>query len=381
MPGGNRAVRRTGRPMTLIATAGVDTYPAIFGVVPVADRERPESETGGPIAGEPPIGAIAESNGLVPQSSQKIVLLGDNCVIAWTGNVDVAREVIGDLQAIASKALLSMPIVDACFSKLGPKAKDEVSFVGWVKEGEVFHQFWYRADIAQGPMFGRISAAGSGATDFVKQAAQIAGGSLDVIGGAPASLVRAVSSMLSATSLLTQAQLSSQADSRLAFREGYEIATYVGDKFAKIGDIAWVFWTADIEEGQIELGGPRLVLKQDYAGESLLLRVLRIQRDGVSSDPPLVEETKQVISPFGPAVDEALSNDISWPSLEAAFTCHVVVVRAATARAVVNRIEFSPTRAPSSISFGSDDGRAGFQAGEAFRDELRETIRAGLADL
>ena len=378
--GNHRSARCSGAPVTLIAAAGVDTFPAIFGGLPVSDRAHSSSTADIPFVGATAVGVPSESDAFAPQPSQKVVLLGDNCVIAWAGSVDVAREAIIDLQAIASEAPLSMPIIDACFSKLGPGMRDEVSFVGWVKEQDVFHQFWYRADIAEGAMFGRISAAGSGSTDFVKHAAQISGGTLNVLGEAPTALVRAISSMLSATSLLTQAQLSSQSDPLNAFCGGYEIATYVGDKFAKIGDIAWVFWTANVAEGLIELGGPRLVLKQDYAGEILLLRELRIQSTGASANPPGGEETRQVISPFGRAVDATLSSDLSWPGPEAAFTCHVVVVRSVKARAIVNRIEFSPSGTPSSIRFRSDEGRGGFEAGEAFRDELRETIRAGLAD-
>ena len=377
----HRAARCPGEAVTLVAAAGIDTFPAIFGGLPVSDRERPGSMADIPLVGESSVGVPSDSDAFDPEPSQKVVLLGDNCVIAWAGSVDVARETIRDLQAIASKEPLSMPMIDACFSKLGPRVKDEVSFVGWVKEQDVFHQFWYRADIAEGAMFGRISAAGSGSTDFVKHAAQISGGTLNILGGAPAALVRAISSMLSATSLLTQAQLSSQKDPLPAICGGYEIATYVGDKFAKLGDIAWVFWTADVDQGQIELGGPRLVLKQDYAGETLLLRELRIQSSGTSADAPVAKETRRVIPPFGRAHDAAGSSDISWPGLEAAFTCHVVVVRSVKTRAIVSRIEFSPSRTPSSIRFRSDEGGAGFDAGEAFRDELRETIRGGLADL
>ena len=109
--------------------------------------------------------------------------------------------------------------------------KDEVSLVGWVRDDEVFHQFWYRADIAKGAMFGQISAAGSGATEFRRPRfadfdAAVDGARGDYAGSV---LERAIASMLSATSLLLRAELSGASDVLRHFGDSYEIATFVGD--------------------------------------------------------------------------------------------------------------------------------------------------------
>jgi hypothetical protein len=85
-----------------------------------------------------------------------------------------------------------------------------VVFGDLVRDGDVFHQFWYRADIAEGALFGRVSAGSSAATDFVMLASQISGGSWSAPGRALAGLEPAVSSMLLATSLLLRAELSSE---------------------------------------------------------------------------------------------------------------------------------------------------------------------------
>jgi hypothetical protein len=58
--------------------------------------------------------------------NQKVVLLGDNCVIAWAGTAVFARTVIGELRAIASKAQLSVSTVNTYLSQLDPTVK--VSF-------------------------------------------------------------------------------------------------------------------------------------------------------------------------------------------------------------------------------------------------------------
>lgn len=365
--------------MTLIAAAGVDTYPAIFGSLLISGPERPGPVPDVPLVGEGTNVPPAGSESSIPGLNQKLVLLADNCVIAWAGTVVLARTIIGELHAIASKSPLSLPIIDTYLSQLDPKVNDEVSFVGWVKDGDTFHQFWYRADTAEGAMFGRISAGGSGATDFVKHASQISGGTWNVPSQALTGLERPISSMLSATSLLLRAELSSESSLRHFCGGSYEIATVIHGKFAKLGDIAFVFWMADVTDGQVAVSGPQFIVKQDYAGEFLLLRVLRMHPSVVTTDPPVLEEAKHVIAPLGSTVDAAQATGITWPGMEATFTCHVVFVRSPKDFAVVNRIEHSPSRTPTSISFTSNGSHLSFGVSQQFREELAQSIRTDLA--
>jgi hypothetical protein len=353
--------------MTLIATGGFHTFPAIFGDLLISGTSP------GPAA----VSAIAASSqSPVAGLEQKLVLLGNDCVIGWAGSAPIARSLIGELRAKAAQAPLSMAIVDAHFAQIEPAAREQVSFVGWVKEAELFHQFWYRADVAQSAMFGRISAGGSGATDFVKLASQVSANTWHVMGGVPDGLDRAVSWMLSGTSLLLQAEVTSQGNHPRGLGSGYEIATYVGDRFEKVGDLAFVFWMADVVDGHVSLSGPELVLKQDYAGESLLLHVLRMQPGELEADPAVIEEARHVIPPFAAAPDAGEPVDISWPGMQATFTCHLVFVRSTAGLSVANRVEYSPTRTPGSIRFTSDDGQSNMEVSQAFCDELVETIRS-----
>jgi len=367
--------------MTLIAAAGLDTYPVVFGDLLISDPGRSDAVRDIPLAAAVTSIFPAGSDWSILGLDQKVVLLGDNCVIAWAGNVVFARTVITELRALASQAPLSMPIIQTCLAHLDPTLKDQVSFVGWVRDGEVFHQFWYRADIAESAMFGRVSAGGSAATDFVMLASQISGGSWNEPGRALAGLERAISSMLSATSLLLRAELSSENNLLQYFGGGYEIATFIGDKFAKLGDIAFVFWMANVTDGEVALSGPWLVLKQDYADDFLLLHVLRMRPGDVSTDPPLIEEHRHVVAPFGSTVDATRANSISWPGMEATFTSHVVMVHSPKDITVFNRIDYSESRAPRSISFSLEDRHISFGISRQFSDELTQSVRAGFANL
>jgi hypothetical protein len=367
--------------MTLIAAAGLDTYPVVFGDLLIPGPERPGSAPDISLAGAVTSVFPPGSDWSILGLNQKVVLLGEHCAIAWAGDVVFACTVIAGLRALASRAPLSLPIVETYLAELDPTMKDQVSFVGWVGDGEVFHQFWYRADTAESALFGRVSAGGSAATDFVMLALQISGGSWNVPGQALAGLERAMSSMLSATSLLLRAELSSENNLLQYFGGGYEIATVIGDKFAKVGDIAFVFWMANVTDGEAVLSGPWLVLKQDYADDFLLLRVLRMRPGNVSTDPPLIEEDRHVVAPFGNTVAAALANSISWPGMEATFTCHVVLVHSPQDITVFNRIDYSESRTPKSISFSLEDRHIGFVVSRQFADELTQSVRADFAGL
>src|ERR1700730_5944869 len=165
--------------MTLIAAAGIDTYPVVCGDLLISGPERPDSAPDISLAGAVtsvfPPGSDWSTLGL----NQKVALLGDSCAIAWAGDLVFARTAIAGLRALASQAQLSLPIIETYLAELDPTMKDQVSFVGWVRGGEVFHQFWYRADTAESALFGRVSAGGSAATDFVLLPSQISCGSRD----------------------------------------------------------------------------------------------------------------------------------------------------------------------------------------------------------
>ena len=356
------------------------TPTVVFGDLLISGPERPGALPTIPLAGEATNFFPAGAEGPILGLNQKVVLLGDNCVIAWAGNIEFARTVIRALRAIASNAPLSLPVIESYLAQLDPTLRDEVAFIGWVRDGELFHQFWYRAAAAKSAMFGQVSAGGSGAIDFVTLAAEISGGTWNAPGRALTGLERALSSMLSATSLLLQAELSSKSNLVHYFGGGYEIATFIGDKFTKVGDIAFVFWMAHVTDGQVALSGPWFVLKQDYAGESVLLHLLLMRPGEISTDPPLVEEHQKVIPPFGGTVDAAHATSISWPGLEATFTCHVVLVHLPKSIAVFNRIDYSESRAPKSIRFSLEASRVSFEVNPQFSEELTQSIRAGFVD-
>jgi hypothetical protein len=67
--------------------------------------------------------------------------------------------------------------------------------------------------------------------------------------------------------------------------------------------------------------------------------------------------------------------------MEATFTCHVVLVHSPQDITVFNRIDYSESRTPKSISFSLEDRQISFVVSRQFADELTQSVRAGLAEL
>jgi hypothetical protein len=100
-----------------------------------------------------------------------------------------------------------------------------------------------------------------------------------------------------------------------------------------------------------------------------------------STDPPMIEEDRHVVAPFGGTVDAEHANSISWPGMEATFTCHVVLVHSPKDITVFNRIDYSESRTPESISFSLEDRNISFGVSRQFSEELTQSVRDGFADL
>src|SRR5438046_1213695 len=100
--------------MTLVAAGGFHTFPAIFGDVPVVGAERPRWETERSLVRDGP----AAPDPWFETPNQRVVLLGNNCVIAWAGNVAMAQAIVAELRAMASKVPLSLAGITGHLSQL-----------------------------------------------------------------------------------------------------------------------------------------------------------------------------------------------------------------------------------------------------------------------
>ena len=63
------------------------------------------------------------------------------------------------------------------------------------------------------------------------------------------------------------------------------------------------------------------------------------------------------------------------------WSCHVVLVHSPKDITVFNRIDYSESRTPRSISFFLQDRHISFVVSQQFADELTQSVHAGFAEL
>ena len=364
--------------MTLIAAVNMNRNPAVFGDLIISGPEQPGRTAHIPAVGDATNVLPAGSEYAILGLKQKVILLADNCAVGWSGTEIVARMIVRELRAIASQAPLTSATIGHYLSKLDPIDQRQVTFVGWVHEGDHFEQFWFDASIGESALFGRIAAGGSGADAFIGLASQISASMPTDQAPTMTGLDRIVVPLVSAMGLLLRAELASQSTLLHLFGGGYEIATFVGNKFEKIGDILFFFWSAVVSDTQaVELHAPALIIKQDYVGETLLLHTLRLIPGNVAIGPPAAMiEDKHVIGPFGVKLTDAEARTVPWPGMEAKYICHVVFVRSPDNLGVLTRINYSPSRKSKDIRFSVADGNMSFEASGEFFDSLTQSVRA-----
>jgi len=362
--------------MTLIATLNDGKCPGILGDLLVSGNERSDTVPNIPLVGDVtnvfPIGSEYSIVGL----RQKVIVIAGNCVIAWSGVYVFARSIVRELRELASQSSLTLQTIQQYFSNLDSTVGNEVSFVGLLQDDNAFHQFFYNAETAESSMFGRMNAAGSGGAPFLSLAGGLEPRAAKISGRDINSLERTVSSMLMATGIMLQAELSSQRNLLHYFGGGYELATFVDGRFAKVGDIMFIFWHAEVGEDGVGLG-PRAAFKQDYSNDILLIHALRIQPARGVHDAPSVEDSKYVVSPVDQNIDQAQARALQWPGLNSTFTCHVVLIPVADSFAVFTRIDYSADRTPKGIQFISTEAHVAVGVDPNFVRKLAESIRAG----
>src|SRR5450755_1224506 len=188
--------------MTLIAAVYMNRNPAVLGDLIISGPELPGRTARIPAVGDATNVFPAGSEYAILGLKQKVVLLADNCVVAWAGTEIVARMTIRQLRVIASQTSLTSAAIGHYLSKLDPIDQRQVTFVGWVHEGDHFEQFWFDASIGESALFGRIAAGGSGADAFIGLASQISANMPTDQTPTMTGLDRIVVSLLSAMGLL-----------------------------------------------------------------------------------------------------------------------------------------------------------------------------------
>src|ERR1051326_903280 len=293
--------------MTLIAGFSINKQPFLIGDLLISGPEQPGLRPSLPTVGDSqmvfPEGAGFTITGL----SQKVNVLNDHLMIAWAGRSYIAKSILRDLKTrIAAEPFTIETIKDYFESFRTSENKNEVQFAGTFMENTKAFSFAVGCEVVANATFGDVCIGGSG-TDDAKSFLRNFEPPQLLDGANPSPLLEGISRSLMMTAHLLQLELMSYSSLLQFYGAGYEIASLIDGRLAKIGDVTYLFWHADVSGNSIQLSYPYHVCRYAYRNGVLAIRSARLRFDNsdgiLASDQGvyLVEPAFRAISEIGRA--------------------------------------------------------------------------------
>lgn len=251
---------------------------------------------------------------------QKLSIISDDLVIGWAGNSDSARQLVEDLRKKNEREPFTFETLRAYLGSLVNLS--EVSFTGFIKNGECFQSFDFDCETISSNPFGEICVIGTGAKSIEKYL-----NGLDWQGDANAGneLTQSTLMMLSLSGSLLSSEIRTGFSLSKLFGAGYEIATVVDGAFTKVSDITYLFWDSWTDGDRVQIRFPNRSLKISYAGDILVIRVDILNHLGGKE---MACDTQQFfISPVEEYVDPDDFNGVPPQSINSKFMCNYFAFR------------------------------------------------------
>ncbi len=213
------------------------------------------------------------------------------------------------------------------FDNLGSAVWRHLGLVGFVREnGTTLAQFGREFFWKQTAAYGLVGLLGSAITDMEN--------ALDSLGEMRPSVPinaaqEAVARGMGITGPLLTIEMMSAESIRRFYGGGYEIATLDGNKFTKIGDLSYLFWTAHFDgSSEIRISqAPHRVFRYEYFGDLLVIRSIAISTNEkrVSCKPSLY-----LVPPVYRELTASEKSNPPVPSFNSKWLCNYIWVTADT---------------------------------------------------
>lgn len=360
--------------MTVIAAFRPQGCPTLFGDLLLSGPERLDARVSIPTVGDVrnfyPEGSGWSITGL----QQKIVLISDNCAIAWAGSWLGARIAILNLRELVSRQKLTAQILRNFMDNMNEDTiKLGTSFVGLlVSDGQVLY-FKRDAEGFNDPSVGTVFVEGTGKTAFKEI---LATGVLANIqpSGDPTPVDVAASTGLMIAGMLLRNEHASGANLLEYFGGGYEVAVHTVNGFKKLGNMTFVMWDAEVTGDSVSIT-PLFIAKQQYVEDVLLLRSAMLRSE--NGIPALVDEQLHVILPIYKTKSEVeLPAPVDVP-YQSPLLCHCFLVRSGAQIAVYTRIQRSGPDSEPAVTFGEVNGELVLGFNHTFIQQVSESLKQG----
>lgn len=362
--------------MTAIASFSLDRCPIIFGDLLISGPTERARNIHTPAAGN--VEELFHGSGWgILGLRQKVVIINKYCALAWSGSYPAAKVAVEELREISQKAALSGDGIRAFLSTHAEVKKHGVSFVGWAYEEDTrkFVHIRHNTESVETGM-GKIFVGGSGAyaiKDFASAWNTIERQETGDINP----LIRASHCGLAMANLLLQSEFYSGINSTNLlsfFGGGYEVAVFLNGSFTKIGNFNHLFWRARLNNDELEIHPPQLIIKQCYFEDILLLKSVKIADQ---SDPDLSIEDEQAHAIF-PLYDPKSRTlpDMRDISYQSNLLCHSFLIEKEGVDSIFTytRLQQTGVAGTPTIKFHDSDSKLHLAINNKFIDDVANSI-------
>ena len=262
----------------------------------------------------------------VPASvRQKIALLGGNLVIGWSGCLSNARAVIDEIRQKHLITPFTMYALDKHLDGISPAVWRNLGLLGFLRDPKGIAQFQRNAKEVPTTHFGTVGLLGSGWADLERFVA----GKMQIPHGLDREMNQLETSLGFALQLTGASigleQLTGKQLTKL-YGAGYEIASLIGGKFEKMGDLTYIYWRCLAHDGKPRLNKqPLRLYRYAYIDDMLVIRAF-------SFDPS--EPKRDQLHFVSPVYRDPTPEEESWvanpaaapaPPLNATWLCNYIL--------------------------------------------------------
>jgi hypothetical protein len=300
--------------MTLIAGFSIDNQPVLIGDLVLSGPEWSGSSN-------VDIPTIGDSQNIFPEGSgfvisgitQKVNVLSENLMIAWAGGAFVAKTLLKDLASQIPPQGLTFSGLQQFLDRFRQsKEKNDLQLIGCITEGQAALSFTLGGERFNASSFGEVFVGGSGAADAksIFNASELP----IVLNGSLTPTTNAIARALMVAGHLLQLELNTGSTLLQYYGGGYEVATLIGGRLQKVGDVTYLFWIVDATREPMHLSNPYHAVRIQYQNDVLVLRTARI-----GSDLQFVDSAYLITPAFREISEDELLHDFQVPDMNSHF--------------------------------------------------------------
>ncbi|HUV88104.1 MAG TPA: hypothetical protein VMY80_00495 [Anaerolineae bacterium] len=234
---------------------------------------------------------------------------------------------MSELRRLSAGTSFTKDSLDHFFDSLSGAVWNDIGLLGFLREGDRVAEFRRNGREVPTQLYGNVGLIGSGRVDIERfiGTGQMPGGLERPMNGLEQSLGYGL--YLTGT-FLNLEQVTGESLTRY-YGGGYEIASLMGDKFGKRGDVTYIFWRARADDGNPRLyKQPSRLFRYAYEGDLLVIRAFAFEG---SPPAPTARDDLHYVTPVyrDPTpkergwVDDPYSGPA--PSLDASWLCNYIL--------------------------------------------------------